>query len=58
MNTIEYPTNSDTAFDHAIAEGRLSDVPSQPNYAGRYMFMGNDGTKDTFKHIDTREYLK
>ena len=45
------------AFERAIEQGRLSTNPTDSNYAGNYMFMGNwsDG-KDTFKNINTREY--
>jgi len=45
------------AFELAIEQGRLSINPTDANYAGNYMFMGNwsDG-KDTFKNINTRKY--
>uniref|UniRef100_A0A6M3JKS7 Uncharacterized protein n=1 Tax=viral metagenome TaxID=1070528 RepID=A0A6M3JKS7_9ZZZZ len=43
-------------FTVAIEEGRLSENPDAPNYAGNYMYMGNDGGKDLFKNIDTRRY--
>ena len=46
-----------TAFDEAIASGRLSDTPGTDNYAGRYMYMGTWLDVDAFKHRDTREYL-
>ncbi len=45
------------AFERAIAEGRLSDDPSSPVYAGRFMFMGARDGLDLFKNIDTRRYL-
>lgn len=48
-------------FDKAILEGRLSDNPESPKYAGHYMYMGtwNRDNKplDTFKHRDTRVYI-
>jgi len=45
-------------FDKAISTGRLSADDTSPLYAGLYMFMGqNRYGEDTFKHIDTREYL-
>jgi hypothetical protein len=50
---------ADAAFDRAILAGRLSVDPSSPHYAGHYMFMGtNAAGVDTFKHRDTREYLR
>ncbi len=47
------------AFTRAIAQGRLSANPASAIYAGHYMFMGYHGPAvgDTFKHIDTRQYL-
>lgn len=50
--------NPQQAFDAAITAGRLSDNPTAPNYAGHYMYMGTEGTRDLFKHRDTREYLR
>ena len=49
--------DSEQAFNEAIASGRLSDDPSSPVYAGRYMYMGTQGGLDLFKHVDTRKYL-
>ena len=54
-----------TAFDDAIAVGRLSTDPQAEkwggHYAGAYMYMGSfmDGLRliDTFKHMVTRRYL-
>lgn len=46
------------AFNAAIKSGALSDNPSDSNYAGLYMYMGNEGSLMLFKHINTREYLK
>jgi len=57
--------DSKEAFEQAIREGRLSDVPnfkllySSPvkNYAGQYMYMGTDENgRDLFKNILTRKY--
>ena len=46
-----------TAFQEAIASGRLSAFPETCNYAGDYMYMGTDATgKDLFKKITTRRY--
>jgi hypothetical protein len=62
-NTI----NPAVAFDHAIAEGRLSDDPESTEFAGRYMYMYSVnllrdthtaiGWRHAFKHKRTREYL-
>ena len=51
--------NPQVAFEQAIIQGRLSDNPKADNYAGNYMYMGYspDGTYDTFKNIETREYI-
>lgn len=46
------------AFEAAIRSGNLSDDPDAKNYAGNYMYMGNSGNTFSFKHIDTRKYLK
>lgn len=47
-----------SAFNQAIKDGRLSENKDDSNYAGYYMYMGTWNNKDTFKHIDTREYIK
>ena len=39
------------AWNRAILQGRLSKNPKDKNYAGHYMFMGNNGAKDCFKNI-------
>lgn len=52
------PMNPVDAFNAAIKSGALSDNPSDSNYAGLYMYMGNEGSLMLFKHINTREYLK
>ena len=56
--------NSQTAFESAIADGVLSDLPTAPNYAGGYMYMytayqeGPDGEPvDYFKNRNTRRYV-
>ena len=49
--------DSRTAFDEAIAAGRLSADQEATNYAGHYMYMGTQNGIDLFKHIDTRQYL-
>ena len=41
-------------FDHAIAEGVLSDDEMAHNFAADFMYMGSNGTFDYFKHIDHR----
>ena len=46
-----------TAFDEAIAAGRLSGEESADNFAGNYMYMGSVKGTDQFKHIATRRYL-
>lgn len=53
---------SQKAFESAIMQKALSANPSDPNYAGKFMFMGvhqqgTDNEKLMFKHIDTRHYL-
>lgn len=45
------------AFADAIRDGRLSADPTTANFAGHYMYMGTWSGKDSFKHIDTRQYL-
>lgn len=47
---------ADKAFKAAVASGRLSDNPDDPNYVGRYMFMGYYNRQDNFKNIITRAY--
>ena len=50
--------NPQSAFEDAIIQGRLTDAPGQPNWAGNYMYMGTTRAGDHFKHILTRQYLK
>jgi len=56
IDEITY-TDSQSAFERAIAGGRLSTSESSPLYAGRWMYMGTWRGNDHFKSIDTREYL-
>ena len=59
--------DSQQAFQEAIDAGRLSANPEDANYAGHYMYMGPAIDKDisqrvtfyrdSFKHIDTRQYI-
>ena len=49
--------NPYTAFENAIASGRLSKDRNAANYVGLYMYMGTQDGKDLFKHYDTRNYL-
>ena len=48
---------SDDAFEYAIDTGRLSTDSSAENYAGDYMYMGNENGNDLFKNINTRKYI-
>ena len=56
---VDYRREADVAFELAIQRDRLSRLPTAPNYAGLYMYMGKaaNGRDDAFKHIDTRQYL-
>ena len=49
--------NGADAFQRAIKGGALSNVPTRPNYAGLYMYMGTWDGVDKFKNINTRTYL-
>ncbi|KKN79637.1 hypothetical protein LCGC14_0338410 [marine sediment metagenome] len=49
--------NSVDAFQRAIKRGALSNVPTRPNYAGLYMYMGTVDGVDKFKHTETRRYI-
>ena len=49
--------DSDQAFQDAIDAGRLSANEADAHYAGNYMYMGTWDGVDSFKHIDTRQYL-
>lgn len=63
MTTYQAPQVSPTfrdaqqAFEDAIKRGVLSDNPSDPMYAGHFMYMHSDGQRDSFKHRDTRRYV-
>jgi len=48
------------AFEAAIAAGYLcANQPNAENYAGKFMFMGEDADTGAlvFKHRDTRRYV-
>ena len=49
--------NPDDAFQDAIDAGRLSANEADANYAGLYMYMGTWNGIDSFKHINTRQYI-
>ena len=49
--------DSEQAFQDAIDAGRLSVKEADANYAGNYMYMGTWDGVDSFKHINTRQYL-
>jgi hypothetical protein len=52
-------TQARSAFDDAVAQGRLSMDASAKNWVGHYMFMGFDEETGNalFKHYDTRQYI-
>lgn len=56
----KHQETANSAFDKAIAEGRLSADEASPLFAGNFMFMGFswDGKTASFKNSNTREYLK
>lgn len=45
-------------FVEAIKAGKLSKDSTSELYVEKYMYMGTVEGKDTFKNIETREYLK
>ena len=49
--------DSEQAFQDAIDAGRLSAHQADTHYAGNYMYIGTWDGVDSFKHIDTRQYL-
>lgn len=53
-----FAANPADAFQAAIDAGRLSDEVGSPLYAGKYMYMGQQGQVALFKSFDTREYLE
>jgi hypothetical protein len=48
---------AEVAFYRAIRSGRLSGIPTDENYVGNYMYMGQQAGRAMFKHIETRQYL-
>jgi len=50
--------NAKDAFQNAIAQGKLSVLVHNKNYAGNYMYMHTTSKDqiDHFKNIDTRKY--
>ena len=58
-NTGIVYNDSQTAFETAISEGRLSTDRTADNYAGHYMYMGQRKSDwlVMFKHLVTRKYL-
>ncbi len=50
--------DSHIAFCDAIDAGVLSVDPADENYAGKFMYMGSDGSVDHFKHQRTRQYVQ
>lgn len=51
-------TDPQTAFEQAIMLGILSDDQSSQNYAGEFMYMGdNENGQHLFKNCNTRAYL-
>jgi hypothetical protein len=50
--------DSQTEFELALSQGRLSKDRTASNYVGDYMFMGyNQSGQANFKHINSRKYL-
>ena len=46
------------AFEHAIKKGQLSLFDNDgEKFAGNWMYMYSDATKDYFKSIITRQYI-
>lgn len=50
-------TYTQEAFKYAIERGVLSDNMNTRNFAGDYMFMGEDAHGLAFKNIITRQYV-
>ena len=51
-------SDPDKAFERAIALRVLSEKPDRLNYAGAFMYMGDDASGDhLFKSKVTRQYL-
>jgi len=57
FNSNDGFTDSQTAFEDAIASGRLSSLPGTVNYVGLFMYMGNRNGVSLFKNINTRVYI-
>lgn len=57
--TADKPTfkQPEIAFAQALETGRLSPAAGADNYAGNFMYMGTWDGKDSFKNIETRQYL-
>lgn len=53
----EPDNESKTAFEKAIASGRLSLDKNATNFVGHYMYMGIGKGGDAFKHRLTRIYI-
>ena len=59
LNRVDSFTYRDSqqAFTDAIKAGRLTETESDPNFAGKYMYMHTDANgRDAFKNIMTRSY--
>lgn len=55
---ITFSENPNECFKTAIAAGLLSEDKSAHNYVGNYIYMGTTNGKASFKHFETRRYLK
>ena len=49
--------DSQSAFNDAIASGRLNTDQTSEMYAGKWMYMHSEEGRDFFKNIDTRKYI-
>ena len=49
--------DSTTAFENAIAKGKLARDSRSSDYAGLYMYMHSPDSVDYFKNIATRKYI-
>ncbi len=58
MDSEFYILPAKFAFWVAIKSGNLSEDPDAENFAGYYMYMGNEGDDFLFKHIETRKYIR
>lgn len=57
MDEIEF-LDSTECFDAAIQQGCFVTDERHENYAGNFMYMGSYPSYHSFKHIDTRVYVK